>query len=57
MKLYSIYIYIYTGGEKYAMILPIAIDTIGASLIYSYQTNHTTTIVNPLLLRHGENCN
>ena len=39
------------------MILPIATDTIGASLIYSYQTNHTITSVNPLLLRHGENCN
>ena len=34
MKLYSIYIY--TGGE-YAMILPIATDTIGASLMYIRQ--------------------
>ena len=38
------------------MILPIATDTIGASLIYIYQTNHTITSVNLLLLRHGENC-
>ena len=29
------------------MILPIVTDTIGTSLIYSYQTNHTITSVNP----------
>ena len=28
------------------MILPIANDTIGASLIYSYQTNHTISVNN-----------
>ena len=45
------------------MILPIATHAIGAphaigaSLIYSYQTNHTIASVNPLLLRNGENCN
>ena len=39
------------------MILPIANDTIGASLSLIYQTNHTITSVNPLLLRHEENCN
>ena len=31
------------------MTLPIAADTIGASLIYSYQTNHTITSVKPSL--------
>ena len=44
-------------APQYAMILPIATDTYYWCILYIiYQTNHTITSVNPLLLRHGENC-